>query len=154
VKSKEIAYLLLFFTGLMGGHHFYLGRPFKGLLYLCTGALFGIGWLYDLFTLGGQVDRVNADYYGFLHNHQTFFFNNAAHGDAAHEHKPADMAGYSAEKQILMLSARLPVLDVRQVVAGTNLDIEEAEAALSRLVDRGIAHLRVDAAGRITYEFE
>ena len=31
-----------------------------GILYLLTGGIFGIGWLIDLFTLGGQVDTYNA----------------------------------------------------------------------------------------------
>ena len=60
MKSKLIAYLLWFFFGLLGIHNFYLGKVGMGILYLLTGGIFGIGWLIDLFTLGGQVDTYNA----------------------------------------------------------------------------------------------
>jgi hypothetical protein len=59
MKSKTIAYLLWFFLGLIGGHKFYLEKPGMGILYLLTCGLFGFGWLYDLFTLGRQVDQYN-----------------------------------------------------------------------------------------------
>jgi TM2 domain-containing membrane protein YozV len=60
MRSKGIAYLLLIFFGLIGVHKFYLGKVGVGILYIFTGALFGIGWIYDLFTLGNQVDIYNA----------------------------------------------------------------------------------------------
>ena len=60
MRSKGVAYLLLIFFGVFGIHKFYLGKVFVGIIYIFTGALFGIGWLYDLFTLGNQVDVYNA----------------------------------------------------------------------------------------------
>lgn len=57
--SKRKAYLLLIFTGGIGGHWFYLGNYKKALLYLFTGGLFGLGTIYDLFTLSKQVDLYN-----------------------------------------------------------------------------------------------
>ena len=60
MKSKGTAYLLLIFLGAFGAHCFYLGKIGKGILYLFTFGLFGIGWFVDLFTLGGQVDTYNA----------------------------------------------------------------------------------------------
>jgi hypothetical protein len=30
-----------------------------GLLYLGSGGLLGVGWLYDLLTLNGQLDELN-----------------------------------------------------------------------------------------------
>ena len=50
-KSKDIAFLLWFFLGLAGGHLFYVGRWKKGLLYLFTGGLLGLGWIVDFFQL-------------------------------------------------------------------------------------------------------
>ena len=56
MKKKSVAYLLWLLVGIFGGHCFYLGKVGKGVLYLCTGGLFLIGWLFDLFSLGNQVD--------------------------------------------------------------------------------------------------
>ena len=60
MKSKSTAYVLWFFFGLFGGHLFYLEKTGKGVLYLFTLGLFGIGAFIDLFTLGNQVDTFNA----------------------------------------------------------------------------------------------
>ena len=30
-----------------------------GIIYLISGGLFGLGWLYDLWTLNEQVDEIN-----------------------------------------------------------------------------------------------
>lgn len=53
------AWLLLTFLGYFGAHRFYMGKILTGLLWLVTGGLFGLGWLYDLCTLNGQVDELN-----------------------------------------------------------------------------------------------
>ncbi|QEG41751.1 NINE protein [Roseimaritima ulvae] len=53
------AWLLLTFLGLFGIHRFYMGKWFSGLIYLVTGGLFGIGWLYDLWTLNDQISGLN-----------------------------------------------------------------------------------------------
>ena len=60
MKSKSVAYLLWFFFGILGVHYFYLGKIGKGVLWLLTAGLLGIGWVIDLFTLGGQVDQINT----------------------------------------------------------------------------------------------
>jgi TM2 domain-containing membrane protein YozV len=47
-----IAYILWFFLGVFGVHRFYLGKWVTGIVWLCTGGLFGLGWLFDgLWTL-------------------------------------------------------------------------------------------------------
>jgi TM2 domain-containing membrane protein YozV len=149
MKSKVIAYILWFFTGVWGGHHFYLGRPGKGLLYLFTCGLCIFGWIYDFFTLGRQVDDENMriDYrHGFSSQRIVISHDRA-------NVRFSTMAGFSAEKQILVLSSHNPVLTVRQIVAGTNLDVEEVETTLAKLVERGIARLRIDREGRVSYDF-
>jgi TM2 domain-containing membrane protein YozV len=55
-----VAWILLTFLGYLGIHRFYLGKWLTGLLYLLTGGLVGLGWLYDLWTLNGQVSERNA----------------------------------------------------------------------------------------------
>lgn len=59
-KSLFLAYVLWFFLGILGIHQFYLGKWGRGLLYLFTAGVFGIGWLIDLFTLPSQTRQVNT----------------------------------------------------------------------------------------------
>ena len=63
MKSKGTAYLLWLVSifGWLGFHHFYLGKIGKGIIWILTGGVFGIGSLIDLFTLGGAVERCNTD---------------------------------------------------------------------------------------------
>ena len=62
-KSLAVAYVLWFFLGVIGIHHFYLGKTLRGVAYLFTMAWFTIGWWIDLFTLPAQVAQVNAQRY-------------------------------------------------------------------------------------------
>lgn len=55
----SVAWILLTFLGVFGIHRFYLGKIWTGLLWLFTGGLLGIGWLYDFCTLNLQVDEQN-----------------------------------------------------------------------------------------------
>jgi TM2 domain-containing membrane protein YozV len=57
----SVAWILLAFLGLFGVHRMYLGKWITGLIYLFTLGLFGLGWLYDLWTLNGQIDERNRD---------------------------------------------------------------------------------------------
>jgi TM2 domain-containing membrane protein YozV len=54
-----IAWVLLTFLGVFGIHRFYMAKWITGILYLLTGGLFGLGLLYDLWTLNEQVDAIN-----------------------------------------------------------------------------------------------
>lgn len=55
----SVAWVLLTFLGLFGVHRFYIGKWISGLVWLLTGGLFGLGWLYDMWTLNDQVDDAN-----------------------------------------------------------------------------------------------
>ena len=55
-----VAWVLLTFLGLFGIHRFYMGKWLTGIIYLFTGAIFGLGWLFDLWTLNEQVDELNS----------------------------------------------------------------------------------------------
>ena len=61
-KETGIAYALMLFSiiGICGVQHFYLGKVGRGILWLLTLGLFGIGLLIDLFTLPQQVKNINA----------------------------------------------------------------------------------------------
>ena len=60
-KNKSAALLLCFFLGYLGVHLFYVGRWKKGLLYLLTGGIFGIGWLIDIFVIGANKFKDSKD---------------------------------------------------------------------------------------------
>lgn len=55
----SLAWLLQTFLGPFGIHRFYMGKIGTGILWLFTLGLFGIGYVYDYFTLNGQIDEIN-----------------------------------------------------------------------------------------------
>ena len=55
-----VAWVLLTFLGVFGIHRFYMGKWITGLIYLLTGGLFLVGYLYDYWTLNEQIDELNA----------------------------------------------------------------------------------------------
>ncbi|QGJ69001.1 TM2 domain-containing membrane protein YozV [Planctomycetales bacterium 10988] len=54
-----VAWLLMTFLGIFGVHRLYMGKYLTAIIWFLTGGLFLIGWLYDLWTLNEQVDRIN-----------------------------------------------------------------------------------------------
>lgn len=58
--NYTVAWVLLTFLGLLGLHRFYMGKWVTGIAYLCTIGLFGIGYLYDFWTLNDQITVENA----------------------------------------------------------------------------------------------
>lgn len=56
----NLAWILLTFLGLFGVHRMYMGKWLTGLLYLVTGGLFGIGYIYDYWTLNDQLSERNT----------------------------------------------------------------------------------------------
>jgi TM2 domain-containing membrane protein YozV len=56
----SVAWILLTFLGVFGVHRMYMGKWLTGILYLVTGGLFLIGYLYDLWTLNDQITVLNA----------------------------------------------------------------------------------------------
>lgn len=51
IKDKNTTLILCIFGGLFGLHHFYNNQVSKGVLYLFTGGLFGIGWIIDIIKI-------------------------------------------------------------------------------------------------------
>ena len=57
--SYSVAWILLTFLGLFGVHRFYMGKWLTGLVYLLTGGLFFLGYLWDYWTLNDQITEIN-----------------------------------------------------------------------------------------------
>lgn len=55
-----VAWILLAFLGVFGIHRLYMGKWLTAILFLCTGGLFLLGWLYDLLTLNEQISELNG----------------------------------------------------------------------------------------------
>lgn len=57
--NYNVGWALLVFLGIFGVHRFYLGKWISGVVYLLTGGLFFIGYVYDLCTWNDQVREKN-----------------------------------------------------------------------------------------------
>ena len=55
-----IGWVFLTFVGVLGLHRLYLGKWPTAILYLLTMGLFGVGILYDFWTLNEQIAEANA----------------------------------------------------------------------------------------------
>ena len=56
----NIAWILLVFLGLFGIHRMYMGKWITGVLYVISGGIFGLGYIYDLWTLNDQIAVINS----------------------------------------------------------------------------------------------
>jgi len=57
--NYNIAWILLVYLGIFGVHRFYMRKWITGILWLCTGGLFTLGWLYDFWTLNQNISEQN-----------------------------------------------------------------------------------------------
>ncbi len=56
-----LCWILLTFLGLFGVHRLFMGGKWiSGLIYLISGGIFGLGYLYDFWTLNEQVSQMNS----------------------------------------------------------------------------------------------
>ena len=58
--NYTLAWILLTFLGLFGIHRMYMGKWLTGVIYLLTGGIFGLGYLYDFWTLNDQITIINS----------------------------------------------------------------------------------------------
>lgn len=58
-KSKLVAYLLWWFTGVLGGHRFYAGDIGMGIGMLLTLGGIGLWALIDVFFIGSRIEEKN-----------------------------------------------------------------------------------------------
>lgn len=57
--NYNLAWILLTFLGVFGAHRMYLGKWITAVVYLLTGGLFLLGYIYDYWTLNNQVAEIN-----------------------------------------------------------------------------------------------
>ena len=150
--STGIAYLLWFLSGfgVFGFHRFYLGKIPSAFLWMCTGGLFGIGTIYDFFTLPGQVREANLRNALFNRvNNAPQNWRNVNDGQARMvNERPKE----SLERIILKLAKEnRGILTVSEVALAANIPIDDAKRHLENLVSKGIADIRVRKTGALVY---
>ncbi len=57
--SYDVAWLLQTYFGVLGLHRLYLGKWASGLIWMFSGGLLGVGYVYDYLTLNEQVSIAN-----------------------------------------------------------------------------------------------
>lgn len=57
--NYNISWILLVYLGIFGVHRFYMRKWLSGILWLMTGGLFTLGWLYDFWTLNQNISEQN-----------------------------------------------------------------------------------------------
>ena len=147
--SVPVAYLLWLCSGCgaLGFHRFYMGKTVTGVLWLMTGGLGMVGAVYDFFTLPRQVREANY----------REGMRRAIAGGAY-----ADQASFSAralkkesiERTILRVAKKnAGIATPSEVALEGDVPIEEAKAALEKIVSKGYAELKVRKSGAIVYAF-
>lgn len=56
-----VAWVLLTFLGYLGIHRLYMGKWITAIIWFFTVGLCGLGYLYDYWTLNGQISEVNGE---------------------------------------------------------------------------------------------
>lgn len=71
MANLVMAYILWFFFGIFGVHHFYLKRDRQAFVWWATlGGLFGLGWFRDFWHLPRYVEEANEDVNGYLNENE------------------------------------------------------------------------------------
>lgn len=60
VIDYNTAWILLTFLGIFGIHRMYMGKWISAIIYLLTAGIFGLGYIYDFWTLNNQISLLNA----------------------------------------------------------------------------------------------
>ena len=144
------AYLLWLFSGFgaLGFHRFYLGKVGTGILWLCTGGMFGVGMIYDAVTLPKQVHEANV---GARVRAELAY--EGARGvpiyGAAATPKPEN-----PEKTILRVAHdNGGFVTPGEVALEGDLTVDEARKLLEKMAAAGNAEMRVRASGVVVYFF-
>jgi len=149
--SVGIAYLLWLISGCgwFGLHRFYLGKIPTGILWICTGGLFGIGLFYDFFTLPRQVREANIRQV-ILNNSKQNLGNSSWR--TVNDGKTHILQKESTERVILRLAKENKgILTASELALAANVSVEDAKKDLDAMVSKGFADLRVRQSGSLVY---
>ena len=154
--SKTLAYLLWLFSGCgcLGFHRFYLRKPVSGVIWALTGGLVGIGAIYDLFTLGRQVDIANMQA-AFLQGPGAFYPYGVpgAPGSTRFVHDgSAKIVKDTPERVILSIAKRNKgIISAADLALEANISMDEAKKRLETMVTKGHAEMRIRSNGTLVF---
>jgi len=156
VYSVGVAYFLWLISGFgaLGFHRFYLGKPATGVLWIITGGLGMVGSIYDFFTLGTQVREANIR----LQVRKALDMEDRTRLAPRFAFANEDLADYrkkeSLERTILRVAKKnAGIATPSEVALESGAPLEEAKAALEKLVTKGFAELKVRKSGAVVYAF-
>lgn len=157
--STMIAYFLWLIggAGVLGFHRFYLGKFGSGILYLFTGGLFGLGSIYDLFTIPLQVREANMKI-GFREALEIGRNEAYLEQSAMRRRSRRDMQGISGRdsiEQVILKTAKENngIASPSEVALNSGMSLDDAKENLEKLVTKGFAEVKVTRGGKIVYLF-
>jgi len=145
MKSKALAYFLWLIsgTGCLGFHRAYLGKYPTAVLWFFTGGLGYVGAIYDLFTLGKQVDEYNRRLIEAERRDESYGLEAPRYTDAP-----------SLEERVLDLAAiRGGIVTANELSEAANVSPSTAEAELVRRAAMGRCVEEKRASGLVVYRF-
>ena len=152
MKDKTIAYLLWCgcFVGVCGLHRIYNGKYGTGFLWLFTLGLFGMGQLFDLFTIPGMVEDANNRLL------VTSMGQAALAAGGAGVPMKRMLPRTTEEFQVALVHAaevRGGRLSVAEAVAATGRGFKEVEKQLREMAIAGYVEEDSDDSGQVFYRF-
>lgn len=145
VRTAYILWLPSLF-GVAGLHRFYLGKVGTGIIYLCTAGLFGLGTLYDAFTLPEQVRvaRLKHRYFAALDHEDELVL-----GERRRQEEPLSL------EHVILKAAKENngTVSPGEIALEGRVTTEEARSELERLASNGFCEVRVKKSGAVVYTF-
>lgn len=146
--NVAVAYALWLISGCgaLGFHRFYLGKAGTGVIWILTGGCFGIGAIYDLFTLPRQVQEANVRY-----EVESRVRGELGYGAPA---SSAQAKVEDPEKTILRVAKKNGgFVTPGEVALEGDLSVDEARKRLEKMTAAGLAEMRVRQSGVVVYFF-
>jgi hypothetical protein len=137
--------------GALGFHRFYLGKIGTGVLWFCSGGLFGIGSLYDAVTLPRQVREANvrAEVEARVRGELGY-----AYGGSSGARGSQAAKSENPEKTVLRVArANGGFVTPGEAALEGDMSVDEARKLLEKLAAKGNAEMRIRASGVVVYFF-